>query len=261
MTSGRNLLTAAMQRVRGPVLLPLLGGNALLLLCAMLGLLIPDSHTWQVLLSLALALGVVSALLLWNALAVRRLRTSAPTIPLWHGALLLGAFLLIAASLWYGVDLAYASVETRAGYWNSQMSSALRHAFTYARLIQLQQFTLSTIQGVLVPAVLLPIAMESSTFGLRSGAMRRGLRGLAQWQHWAVAVVTLGVIAPLVPRVLAWHPAHSVTGETISALLRLVLAALLIVVSAIALLCVDAELLHRIHASAQPTREGTGSAL
>lgn len=253
MTQTSGLLRSAIRRLRKSVLLPLLGGNALLMLAAMSGLLLPDSHIWQVLLSLLLAVGLLCGVLLWNASAMRHLRSATPSIPLWQGALLLGFFVMLAAVACFAAGLPLATVELRAGYWNSQMPAALRHALPYQRLIALQQFASIATRSVLVPAILLPFAMESAAFGLGKAALHRGLRCVASLQHWVVAILALGTIRTIVPTIAAWHPAHSVSGETVSALLRLGLAGVLTITCGVLLLCVDAELLSRIEDRSGPT--------
>ena len=238
------LLAAALRRVRAAVLLPLLGGNLLLFVAAVLALLIPDSHGWQLLLSFLLALGLISGLLLWNALAMRRLRAWASTVPLWTAALLLGAWLLPAILLFHGAGFVEPAIETRAGYWNSQLSNSMRHLLTYERLVTLQQVTLNAFRWVLLPALLLPFAIETATFGLDAGALGRAFRVSLSRHHWGLTIMTLGVAGWLVPKLAAWHPAHTVSGETVSAVLRLSVAASLAIIAAVLLIAVDAELLH-----------------
>ena len=253
MTWHRGLLVDARRRVRGPVLMPLLAGNGLLLTTAVLALAIPESHAWQVFLSLLLTLGLLSGFVLWNATTLRRLRATTSPTQLWRGALVLGGWLLLAALLFHLIGLCAASVDVRAGYWNSQMSPEVRHLLPYLRLIALQQFAIQAAHWVLVPAMLLPVAMETVTLGLRRSALIRGARVLVSTQHWAVALLGLGIPAMLVPMLVAWHPAHSVTGETVSAVLRLGAALLLTVAGAVMLLSVDAELLYRSSAEQRPS--------
>ncbi|WP_419804000.1 hypothetical protein [Terriglobus sp.] len=245
MTPQPGLLTAALRRIRPSALLPLIGGNLLVFLAALLGLHIPDSHTWQLLLSLLLALGLISGLLLWNASGIRRMRTVASQTPLWTGALLLGACLLIAALLFHIAGYAEPNIETRAGYWNSQLSSGMRHLLSYERLVSLQQLALAAFRWVFVPTLVLPFAMEWATFGLHRITIRRASRVVLSAPHWVTAVVALGITLWVVPWLTAWHPTHSVGGEMVSAVLRLGLAGLLVTAAAVLLLAVDAELLHR----------------
>ena len=255
MTRRAGLLPAALQRIRASVLFPLLGGNLLLLLAAAIALNVPDSHTWQLLLSLLLGCGFLSGLLLWNASAIRRMRKPEGAAPLWLGALLLGAWLLLAALLFHWVGFAEPNIETRAGYWNSQMSSGMRHLLPYTRLVTLQHFAMDAFRWVVLPALLLPPAMETATFGLKGGALGRSVRALCTAWHWITAAVALGFAAWLVPVLVTWHPAHTVSGETVSAVLRLGLAALLATSAVLWLLATDAELLSRRQAARELSSE------
>lgn len=245
MSSEPGLLTAAMRRVRPAVLLPLIGGNLLLGVAGMFALWIPDSHGWQLLLSFLLVLGLASGFLLWNATAMRRLRTASVATPLWKGALLLGACVLLAAVLFYMAGLVEPNIETRAGYWNSQMPSHMRQLLPYTRLISMQEMAVVVFRWVLVPGLLLPFAMETAATGLHAGSMRRAGRVLLSLRHWIIAVVVLGLAAWMVPVIAAWHPSHTVHGEVVSAVLRLSFAGLLALAAVLLLLAAEAELLHR----------------
>lgn len=239
-------------------MLPLVGGNALLLTAGVLGLVIPDSHAWQVMLSLLLAASLLGAALLWNTSALRKLRTAIPFLPLWKGALLLAGLLLLTSALCSTAGLAATNMELRAGYWNSQMPAALRPTLSFGHLVALQQFCIAATQWITVPALLLPFAIESSSFGLHWRTLRHGLRVLLSVQHWAMVILALGAIRLLVPKITAWHPAHSVSGETASAVLRLGFAGVLILTCGVLLLCVDAELLHRIGDDPAPSSSQNG---
>lgn len=245
MMQRAHLFAAALRRIRLSVLLPLLCGNALVLLSSALGLKIPDSHAWQVLLSMLLGLGIVSAVLLWNTIAMRRLRGVNAPAPLWSGALLFGMWLLFAALLWHVASLGYVDIDTRAGYWNSQLSPATRHALTYGRLVTLQTVAIVAFIWVVVPGLLVPFVLETVTYGLSAKAVSRAVRVLLSLRHWVTAVVTLGLVAWLAPVLIMWHPVHTVTGELVSAALRLSAAAALTVCAILLLLAVDAELLAR----------------
>ena len=238
-------LAAARQRISPSVLVLLVFGNLLLFVVGVLALLIPDSHAWQLLLSALLALGLVAGLLLWNAAGIRRLRAPASSFPLWAGALSLAAWLLLGALVIHVIGLAEPNIETRAGYWNSQLTSGLRHLLSYTRLITLQQAVVTTLRWVVVPAVLLPFAIETVTWGWGAALLGRASRVLLSLRHWIVALCGLGLAAWVVPALAAWHPSHSVHGEVFSAVLRLGCAGLLAIIAGLTVLAVDAELLHR----------------
>ena len=210
---------------------------------AVLALWIPDSHAWQLVLSCFLVLGLISGLLLLNATAMRRLRLAAAGMPLWAGALLAGAWLLLGIILFHLAGLAAPGVETRSGFWNSQLPASMRHLLPYEHLVTLQESAIDACRWIFVPALLLPYAMETAACGLHTAALGRATRVVLSLRHWGVAIVALGVCAVLVPLLTAWHPLRSVSGEVVSAVLRLSIAGVLATVSVILLVATDAELL------------------
>lgn len=253
MIETQALLTTAARRVRPLVLVPLVGGNLLLLLVGASALLIPDSHVWQLLLSGCVSLGLAAGLLVWNAVAIRRLRSPIQLAPLWLGALLLALWLALAAWLAHLIGFAEPGIETRAGFWNAELPHGLRYVLPFTRLVRLQEVALMALRWVVLPALVIPFAMETASTGLHASALWRALRVLFTARHWITAMLTLGIAALAVPVLAMWHPAHAVTGEVVSAAVRLALASLLIVLAAVSVLAVDAELLHRADRSQAPS--------
>ncbi len=242
------LFPALLRRIRPAVLLPLVGGNLLIFLVAVLALLIPDSHAWQLVLSSFLALSLAIALLVWNSIALRRFRVqhaNAPILPLWQSALLLAGWLFLAALLFHMMTFALPNVEMRAGFWNSRLSPGLRHLFPYQRLIWLQNTFLNAMMWVMLPALLVPFAMEAVVFGLHPQPLYRAVCVLRTARYWLIAIASLGLVAWLTPVLVDWHPTDTVHGEVVSAALRLTLIALLDASAILLVLAMGAELLHR----------------
>ena len=251
-----SLLRASIHRMLPRLLGLQLLGNLLLLGLSSLWLLIPDSHVWQLILSLVFGILLVISFLEQHAYTLRNLRQPAEPLRLWRSALVLFAWLL----LFYLASLALSHwsvhIDDRAGFWNSRLSPSLRRVWTYERLQQWQQQAAALALWVLLPALLLPWIIETVSCGPSAASWRRGLRVLARWQHWLAAIVLCEAILQLTPRLVDWHPYDSVHGEIGSALFRLPLVCVVDVFLALLLCSIDAGLLQRQdiggNAGAQP---------
>ena len=207
-----------------------LAGNAAIGLLFLAWLRIPDSHTWQFLLSI-LVIAALAAAFLW--LHTRTLyalcHPAAATLPGRFSYVLLGLWLAVWAVFIHLLQSLFdpSKADQRAGYWNSRLSAHLRHAFTYQRLSNWQHDLLEILLWWVLPALLLPLIVESvarSVHALRERATYRVYRKPLLW-----LVTLLAALAAfwLTDALMSWHPGHSVSSELISLLLRAGLAYLI----------------------------------
>ncbi len=145
-------------------------GTLVCVLLAFAWLQIADSHLWQFAFSMLSGALLVFAFCWVQTRVFQDLRQSPALAPLWMRLLgfllLLGLWLMLLS--WIGIARDHAPLY--AGYWNSKLSPELRYLATYERLVSWQQFFWSLLQW-LVAALLLPIAVEGSTFGFGRGRM------------------------------------------------------------------------------------------
>ena len=240
-----SFLRAAISRIAPRLVFLECTGILVLLAAGLLWLKIPDSHVWQLVLSVLLGLLIASGALATQTYILQRLRRTTASHRLWLGSLLLGAWLLILALLMHAANRLEDHVSERAGYWNSRLGSHLRTALTYNRLIHWQEDVITFLLWVVVPALLLPFLVESvSRAGLRSG-LENALRLLKDWRHWAAVLVLLGLVRGVTPALVYWHPVDSIHGELLSALFRLPVALVLTVLLLLILFAIESELLAR----------------
>lgn len=213
MSSERRDRCVAMSRVVGLQWI----GNAVVMLLAILWLQIPDSHTWQFVFSMVVAVGIAWLFVWLYTVTFRRLRLSVPVVPMWLSAVFLAAVLLVWMGLSHPIAVGRDHEELFAGYWNSKLSTGLRYRFTYMRLVELQDHFYDVLQLV-IAALLLPLAIELMTSGVRG--WRRVVYVYRRWRYWVVAAVA-GVGAMEITRLLiGWTLGHSVRGQVLSVLGR-----------------------------------------
>lgn len=228
-------------------------GNAALLLLGWAWLYIPDSHAWQFLFAMLLALLILAGFLALHVTLVQRLypavhRKLALACVILFGWLALG-FLLHHLAAHLAIN-----IETRAGYWNSQLSPHHRATFTYERLVRWQELALQGLQWILIPGLLLPFAVE--TVSRTQRPWQAALAALRRPELWLTVFLAYVGGSCLGDHLLTWHPTYSVHGEVVSVLLRSALVYCMAVALLVATLLVVALLLTRIHerrdASTQP---------
>jgi hypothetical protein len=238
-----NLLSSSLQRLNLRLLALQLFGNAGLLLAAALWLEIPDSHLWELLLSLLFGVALLVGLPLLQTTIIRRVRAAKEGSRLWLGAVLLAvwAFLFYIPSILIGLVTPY--TYQRASYWNSQLSPHMRTIFTYDRLSHWQFLTFDLIIWFIVPALLLPFVIETVTRGVRGYVWRAGIQVLGQWKYWLSCLMVGMILHFMVLPLIDWQPGHSVAAEIVSVMLRLGLVYVSIVLLLTLLLAFTAALL------------------
>jgi len=228
-----------------------LGGNALLALVCLAWLAIPDSHIWELLLSLLLGAGIVGAALWMQAWVLRRLRGCVPAPRTWVSCGALLGWVL----LWWGLAVAVGHLGDGAGaravYWNSRLWPRWRARVGYERLGNWQTDAVAVIMWWVIPALVLPFLVEMVACGGRNGMWRRGARVLRSWWLW----IATGVAAYLgfwaTGKLVDWQPGHTVKGELVSVGARLAAIFVLDAVLLVLVLAVVAKLLRRVEARVQ----------
>ncbi len=245
------LLPSALRRITLRVLLLQILGNAVVFLCGCAWLQIPDSHLWELVLSLLLALAFAVGFVELHASILRRLRKLDELKPLWQSALLLAAWLLLLYLLITACAHLGDGSMRRAGYWNSQLGPHMRTFFTFERLYSWQDECVGFLLWVVLPGLLLPFAMESVSRGPAAwrSAGSNAFPILRRWQYWLTAIAIWWSATRLTSALVQWTPGHTVRGELISVTLRLGLAYCADALLLTLLLAVTAELLARNHAA------------
>lgn len=234
-----------LRRITPRILLLQLAGNALLAAIAAVWLEIPDSHTWQLILSVLIAFSLIAVFLWLHTTSLRTLRQPLTAIPLWLSSAILAAWLLCLRFLTTAITHLDDNSSQRAGYWNSRLSPHWRKTFTYQRLDTWQTNLTQFLLWVVLPAIVLPFLIETVTSGLRAPAWRNAARTLLCWQHWLTVLVISFLGRWVVNHLINWHPTDTIHGELISVALRLPVAYLLAVLFGLIALSSTAALLAR----------------
>ena len=218
-----NLIRAGLGKIRLAPFVLVWGDNLVLLLLGFAWLQIPDSHTWEFALSMLSALALVCAFCWLQVSVFARLRTGGGAGPLWVRMV---GFAVVFA-VWFFAAQWIASgnngVPQVAEYWNSMLSAGHRMVFTPERIGSALGWALLVAQFVLA-AILIPVAMELGTHGMRRLRFADVVRPWKQWVFWVVVIVG-GVCAVEATTVLVnWVPGRGVGMQTLSVLARLLVA-------------------------------------
>ena len=239
------LLPTAVRRISTRVTVLQLFGNAILLTLAFAWLEIPDSHVWQLMLSLLLGAVLLSAFFWLHTETIQSIRRPADPQLLRISAPVLAGWSLLFYLLSVPVDYLDARSDMRAGYLNSKLSPSLRAVFTYERLSHWQSAALDFLFWYLIPALLLPFIVETVTRRLSRDTLYNALAALRRGQHWITVIPALWVFFYLWNKIMFWHPSYTVHGELISLVLRTGLVYLLDLLLLLLVLSIVSELLAR----------------
>lgn len=212
-------LQAAFRRLTAGTVLLQWFGNLVLILLLFAWLQIPDSHTWQFLLSLLFAAVLIVAFLSLHVHTFRKLLAVAPVAPRWLRLLVFLVVIILGYCLLQLIGVGRSHEALFAGYWNSKLSAGQRSFFTFQRLVQWQDLFYDLLQWLLA-ALLLPVAFIGAGNRLRRSwpSILRVYRHLAYW----VLVVIFGLAGSYLTSLLAgWMIGHGTAIEIISMLLRL----------------------------------------
>lgn len=215
-----SLFSTSLRRVPRLMMLLQLVGNALLVLFGYAWLHVPDSHIWELLVSVLFGAAIAAAFLWLHTSTIQRTRTTIRQTAVWLGMVLLAVWLLVNHFLVKLTEHISTNIYTRAGYWNSQLGPHMRTIFTYERLIDWQNDFVVFLACFLIPALLLPFVVETVARGVKGSSWTNALRCIFRWKYWFVAMVVLAVVHFAAGWILGWHPLHTVSGELISVAVR-----------------------------------------
>ena len=214
-----------LHRLHPRTLLEQIVGNAVLALLFAAWLQIPDSHAWQLLFSMFMIAALGAAFLILHVRTIQRMHDPAQPVRQWLACILLAAWGLIAHIAAHCLNTLHDSsaIFERAGYWNSKLSASLRPTFSYTRLSDWQQDIFSILLWWILPALLLPLAVESVSNGLRS-LLSRTIRCIyTYWPWWLFVGLFAWLGVWISGKLVNWQPGHTVHGELISLTVRFAL--------------------------------------
>ncbi len=200
--------------------------NAVLLVCASFWLLIPEEHIWQLLLAAISGLILIAAFL-W--LHSSTLAYGADPDPDWLGLCLRPSLRKIA---WFlpGVVILFLCMRYVDGWIESQWETA---TYLYSKTPEFMRPThgssnyydvlgwgIAILFWFIVPALLLPW-ISAKVSGSRFSA---ALRALFNWRYWLAMAVTTFVGVYLTQLILNWTPGHKLTEQSVSLVIRIVVA-------------------------------------
>lgn len=199
------------------------GDNLFLVLLAALWLQIPDSHAWQLALSMIAAAVLVIGFCWIQIATFARLRPVSQTANFWLRILgfALGGILWSLLVQWTssGTD----SIPDYAQLWNSKLSPGMRITFSPVRI----GTCLNILFDVLIwtiTGLLLPIAITVSTEGLRRPSWRDARRPYSRILYWIAVFGFCLLTTQLTSAVISWKPGKTVSGEVVSVVIRLAIA-------------------------------------
>lgn len=201
-------------------------GNAVLMVCVALWLLIPEAHVWQLLFAAVSALLLVIVFLWIHAGTM--VYAIAPASENFRSAfsikiarlawLLIGSFVLIACV--YKVSDWAESRWQVAGYLYSKAPSLLRPTAGSSEYASALEGVLTVIVWYLLPCILFPFIVSSVT----GGSSLRGLRALRCWQYWVGMAIAILVGVGVSGSLIEWKPGGTLTQQTVSLVIRILLA-------------------------------------
>ncbi|HYG98253.1 MAG TPA: hypothetical protein VD837_03920 [Terriglobales bacterium] len=201
-------------------------GNAVLFAAAAAWLLVPEERVWQLLLAFVGGAAVVF-LFLWLHAGTFVALPEGDLRPAFRKALrrvlvFLPWAISFGALLWF-VDSWSGESWRISGYIDSRLSSRTREALGWSFTHNLVSFCFFVLFWYVVPGIMLPFGMAAARGMGRRGVANalRTLRRLAYWA-WLAVLVAVGVYVPM--RLMEWTPGSTLTSETISLIVRMLVA-------------------------------------
>ena len=214
---------------------------------------IPDSHAWQLVLSLIAGALLILAFLWLISSVVRSLRNTGTPCAHWLGAVLVAVWLFIKWILITAASHLDDNAMARSGYLNSKLSASMRATLTFDRLDAWQHDLVLLLLWIVIPALLTPFFIETVSCGLGGGVWRVAARVLRSWQALARHhFLRTSLMYWLTGKLTGWRPSHSVHGELISLAVRLCLCYIADFLLITLLLAIDSHLLAREHGPPEP---------
>jgi len=178
-----------------PWIIAQFAGMIVLILLGLTWTRIPDKTTWEVLVTLAMPLLLIVAVLLLQTATMRRLMDyEHARIRLVWSVLFLGFWVALGLIACLLLDWCDARIPNWASYLNSRFSAHSRATvFTYEHLQRWLSLAEWVFRWILVPGKLTLNAMATVQWGWRA-PFRRVLRLIFSWRWW-LAVVICSLIA------------------------------------------------------------------
>lgn len=201
-------------------------GNAALLTCAALWLLVPEARLWQLAVA-ALSAVVLLFLFLWlhaGTLAYASDPGPGKLLAAFRGGLRGMGWLLVGLAALFTCMWVVAgwsdSLWQTSGYLYSKAPSALRPLGGNTGYRRFGEYLLTILFWYILPGLLLPVIAAKVT----GATFRQGLRTLLRWRYWLVLafIVLVGVWLPEL--LLQWKLGAGLSGETASLAARFVTA-------------------------------------
>lgn len=221
---------------------------------------IPDSHGWQVALTLLLPLLLLAALLTLQAGTMRKLSgETAGRVRFFWGALTLLAWVAVICAVWMLLDWCNDQTIPWASYLNSKVSAGGRQTiFTYDHLQRWLTALIWIVRWIALPAKIIPYAMSSAEWGWRL-PWRKIIRLLLHLRWWLAVVAGALLAVDLPPHFFAGLPRGTVSHQIGAVGLKLAGTYLIAVSVWVLLLTWCAVLLHETKQKAELPAEEAGS--
>jgi hypothetical protein len=225
----------------------------LLILIGIVWTRLPDSHLWQVGLTLLLPLLLLISVLELEAGTMRALADDdGRRVKLVWGAITLLVWLALAWACWAALDWCDERIVLWSGYLNSKASAQWRATvFTYDHISSWLTFAEWILRWIVVPAKIIPCAIASAQWSWRI-PVRRILRLLWNWRWWSAVVVAALVAVELPGHFFAPLPRGTVSHQVWAVSLKLAATYFLAVSCWVLLLAWAAVLLSRDEHGADP---------
>jgi hypothetical protein len=250
-----SLWIAALRRLRPRILLVAFIGNALLALLAAAWLQIPDSHIWQLILSVVFGSLIVAAFLWLQSSTLTHIRHPEHPSNTWLSCALVAPWIFFFWAWTHLITSLSTRVEDRASYWNSRFNAHQRTFFTQPHLVMWQSDAIAILAWWLIPTLILPLLIETISSGLRHDVLKSALTTITRWQLWVSTAAIAWICIHLTAALITWHPSYTVKGELISATLRLGLACVFNLFLICLIIAVASELLSRTRAGRDVSRD------
>lgn len=223
----RDLFRHPVAMLRNPKLIALhLVVNAALLTAAILWLLIPEAHVWQLVFAAVSAL-VILFVFLWLYSSTLAFATD-PAPEKFRDAYSIKIGRLLWFLIGFGilfwcvrtVDVWSDSADQISGYIYSATPHWLRPTNGDSGYTTALGYLFSIVQWYVLPCVFLPVIAAR----IAGGSSLRGLRTLGRWQYWLGMTVTSALGVWVTSLLVGWTPGRTLSEQTVSLVIRLGLA-------------------------------------
>ncbi|GAC1647127.1 MAG: hypothetical protein NVS9B15_05580 [Acidobacteriaceae bacterium] len=203
---------------------------------------IPEAHYWQLAVTIIVAIALLSGISWLQALVMRGLRSDSlrPDVAAIISVLIWFAILCI---LLRWIDARNNWLGNFAPYLYSKLSRSTRSELPLPRLAGMLADIQATCFWYIGPALLLPFALEWSSFGMVQARYRKCLQTIGTLCYW-LWLAPVAVIAANIPDILVSKQfGTSLSAQTFSVILRVGLAYLILFACWILALAITARTL------------------